>query len=46
MTKLDEILNQGGGLDESNPIILVLGAPAPGGLSLENAREFLEKGEY
>ena len=43
-TRLEEVLNMGGGLGQSNPIILVLGVPTPGALSLENAREFLEQG--
>lgn len=45
LTRLDEVLNMGGGLGQSYPIILVLSAPAAGALSLENAREFLEQGE-
>ena len=42
--KLEEVLAMGTGLDQANPIILVLSVPTSGGLSLENAREFLEKG--
>jgi len=44
--RLEEVLSMGGGLDQANPIILVLSVPTSGGLSLENAREFLEKGVY
>lgn len=42
--RLEEILTMGGGLEQANPIILVLSVPTSGALSLENAREFLEKG--
>jgi len=42
--RLEEILSIGGGLEQANPIILVLSVPTSGALSLENAREFLEKG--
>jgi len=44
--RLEEILTMGGGLEQANPIILVLSVPTSGALSLENAREFLEKGVY
>jgi len=44
MTRLEDILSMGGGLDQSYPIILVLPVPTSGGLSLDNAREFFEKG--
>ncbi len=45
-TRLEEILNMGGMELHPNPIILVLAAPTSGGLSIDNAKEFLERGVY
>ena len=46
LTRLEDVLSMGGGLDQSNPIILVLTVPTAGALSLDNAKEFFEKGTY
>jgi hypothetical protein len=46
ISRLDDILSMGGGLGQSNPIILVLPNATQGSLSMENAKAFLENGVY
>jgi hypothetical protein len=43
-TKLEEIISISTGISQANPIILVFPQITPGSLSLENAKDFLDKG--